>query len=170
MPGFRDELSDPALVRFYDYWQSLCGSRPMPARREIDPLAAPRGFLPNIMLIDILHEQQRYRYRLIGSNIVTATGENRTGRFFDEVGFFQSYPTVFPHYEAVVKTGRPHYSPEPFTNFISQTAYEAERLILPLSDDGRRVDTLLVLFQFNSGPFDARLPDAPARTMAATAP
>lgn len=170
MPGFRDELSDPGLIRFYDYWESLCGGRPMPARREIDPLQAPRGFLPNIMLIDILHAQRRYRYRLIGSNIVTATGENRTGRFFDEVGFFQNHPTVFPQYEAVVKTGRPLCSLEPFTNFISQSAYEADRLILPLSDDGRQVDTLLVLFQFNSGPFAARLPVEPVRAMAAAAP
>ena len=169
MPGFRDELGDPGLVRFYDYWESLCGGRPMPARRDLDPLQAPRGFLPNIMLIDILHEKQRYRYRLIGSNIVTATGENRTGRFFDEVGFFQSYPTVLPQYEAVVKTGRPLYSLEPFVNFNSQTDYQADRLILPLSDDGRRVDTLLVLFQFNSGPFAARLPDGRARTAARTA-
>ena len=164
MPDFRDELSDPGLIRFYDYWDSLRGGRTMPARREIDPLTAPRGFLPNIMLIDILYEAQRYRYRLIGSNIVTATGENRTGRFFDEVGFFQSYPTVFPQYEAVVKTGRPLCSLEPFTNFISGSDYRADRLILPLSDDGQRVDTLLVLFQFNSGPFAARLPAEPART------
>ena len=169
MPGFRDELSDPGLIRFYDYWESLCGGRPMPARRDLDPLLTPHGFLPNIMLIDVLHDQLRFRYRLIGSNIVTATGENRTGRFFDEVGFFQSYPTVFPQYEAVVKTGRPLYSLEPFINFHSQTDYQADRLILPLSDDGRRVDTLLVLFQFNSGPFAARLPDGPARTVARAA-
>jgi hypothetical protein len=100
---------------------------------------------------------------------VTATGENRTGRFFDEVGFFHSYPTVFPQYETVVKTGRPLYSLEPFVNFNSQTDYQADRLILPLSDDGRQVDTLLVLFQFNSGPFAARLPDGRARTAARTA-
>jgi hypothetical protein len=169
MSDFRDELSDPGLVCFYDYWVSLCGNRLMPSRRDIDPVQVPRGFLPNVMLIDILHDQRRYRYRLIGSNIVIATGENRTGRFFDEVRFFRDHPCVIPQYETVVKTRRPLYSLEPFTNFISETAYKVDCLILPLSDDGQRVDTLLVLFQFNSGPFAARLPGDPAKTMAPAA-
>jgi len=144
MSDFRHALSDPGLICFYDYWATLCGNRQMPARRDIDPLQVPRGYLPNLMLVDILHDPQRYRYRLVGSHIVAATGENRTGRFFDEVRFFQDHPGVLPQYETVVKTLQPVYSLEPFTNFISQSAYEVDCLILPLSDDGQRVDTLLV--------------------------
>ena len=166
MSDFRHALNDPGLVCFYDYWESLCGNRQMPSRKDIDPVQVPRGYLPNIMLIDILHDPQRYRYRLVGSSIVTATGENRTGRFFDEVRFFQDHPGVLPQYETVVKTRQPLYSLEPFTNFKSQSAYEVDRLLLPLSDDGQRVDTLLTLFQFNSGPFAARLPRNSAKTMA----
>ena len=158
MPDLRDELGDPALIRFYDYWDSLCGDGRMPSRKNVDPVQVPRGFLPNIMLIDVLHELQRYRYRLVGSNIVTATGENRTGRFFDEVEFFKHYPAALQQYELVAKSGRPLYSIEPFTNFHSKSAYEVDRLIFPLSDDGRRVDTLLTLFQFKTGPFAQRLP------------
>ena len=158
MPDFRDELSDPGLIRFYDYWKSLCGDRCLPSRKDLDPVKAPRGFLPNIMLIDVLYDdQRRYRYRLIGSNIIIATGENRTGRYFDEFEFFRDHPAVLPQYETVVGTRRPLYSLEPFTNFSSDSDYDVDRLILPLSDDGLYVDTLVVLFQFNSGPFAARL-------------
>jgi len=121
MPDFRDELSDPGLIRFYDYWRSLCGDRCMPSRKDLDPLLAPRGFLPNIMLIDYLHDQRRYRYRLVGSNIITATGENRTGRYFDEFGFFRDHPAMLQQYDAVVGTRRPLYSLEPFTNFVSNS-------------------------------------------------
>jgi hypothetical protein len=156
---------DPGLIRFYDYWELLRGDRSMPARRDLDPLQAPRGFLPNIMLIDYLHDQRRYRYRLVGSNIITATGENRTGRYFDEFGFFRDHPAVLPQYARVVQSRRPLYSLEPFTNFISESDYDVDRLILPLSDDDHFVDTLLVLFQFNSGPFAARLPADLVRTM-----
>ena len=166
MSEFRDGLRDPGLICFYDYWVSLCGNRQMPSRKDIDPVQVPRGFLPNIMLIDILHDQRRYRYRLIGSNIVIATGENRTGRFFDEFSFFRDHPSVIPEYETVVKTRRPLYSLEPFTNFISESNYEVDRLMLPLSDGGQFVDTVLVLFQFNSGPFAARLPRSSAKRMA----
>jgi hypothetical protein len=166
MSSFRDELADPGLIRFYDYWQALCGGRQMPSRKELDPVAAPHGFLPNIMLIDVLHEQRRYRYRLIGSNIITATGENRTGRYFDEFQFFRDHPAVLPQYEMVIKTRRPLHSLEQFTNFNSGSNYDVDRLILPLSDDGLYVDTLLVLFQFNSGPYAARLPGASVGTTA----
>lgn len=165
MPDLRAALSDHGLLTFYEYWESLRGNREMPSRKDIDPLQVPRGYLPSIMLVDVLYEPQRYRYRLVGSNIVAATGENRTGRYFDEVSWFREHPGVQPQYEAAVKTGQPLYSVEPFTNFISQAAYEVDRLLLPLSDDGRRVDTLLVLFQFNSGPFAARLPGNSVSTL-----
>jgi hypothetical protein len=156
-------LSDPGLISFYEYWATLCGNRAMPSRKNIDPLQVPRGYLPNVMLVDVLYNPQRYRFRLVGANIIAATGENRTGRFFDEVWWFQDHPGVQPQYEAVVKTRQPLYSVEPFTNFISKSSYDVDRLLLPLSDDGQRVDTLLVLFQFNSGPFAARLPHSSAK-------
>jgi hypothetical protein len=49
-------------------------------------------FLPNLMLIDVLREPRRYRYRLIGTHVVTASGEDRTGRMFENVGFFKVHP------------------------------------------------------------------------------
>jgi hypothetical protein len=55
MAGFREQLSDPDLVRFYDYWTTLRGQRPMPSRRDIDPLQIPPGYLPDIMLIEVSH-------------------------------------------------------------------------------------------------------------------
>ncbi|MGH6886468.1 MAG: PAS domain-containing protein [Kiloniellales bacterium] len=158
MPDFRQSLSDAGLARFYDYWLSLCRGRPMPARKDIDPLQVPRGYLPNLMLIDVLRDPRRYRYRLVGANVVEATGANRTGQFFDQVAFFDRHPAVIPHYEGVIERRRPCHSLEPFGNLLTGSAYEVDRLLLPLSDDGQRVDTVLALFQFNSGPYASRLP------------
>ena len=87
MGDFRGELGDPDLVRFYDYWLSLCRGRPMPSRKDIDPLQIPPAYLPNLMLIDVLHNPRRYKYRLIGTHVVAASGEDRTGRIFDNVDF-----------------------------------------------------------------------------------
>ena len=153
MADFRRELNDPVLVRFYDYWVSLCGGRPMPSRKDIDPLQIPPKFLPNLMLIDVLHEPRRYRYRLIGTHVVTASGEDRTGRIFENVGFFKIHPVVVEQYHSVVDIARPLHSLEPFTNFISGATYEVDRLLLPLSKDGRSVDMIVVLFHFKTGPF-----------------
>jgi hypothetical protein len=155
---FRRDLNDPGLIRFYDYWAALRRGRALPSRRDIDPLQVPRGYLPNLMLIDVLDEPRRYRYRLVGTNVVAATGQDRTGRFFDEVPFFAANPAVLDQYETVAETRRPLHSLEPFTNLITGATYEVDRLLLPLSDDGTRVNTVLVLFQFHTGPYAQRLP------------
>jgi hypothetical protein len=152
MSDFRANLSDPVLTQFFDYWVSLCGKRAIPSRKDIDPLRIPRGYLPDLMLIDVLHDPRRYRYRLVGTNVVAATGEDRTGRFFDSLSFFQAYPLVLQQYETVVETARPLHSLEPFTNPRNATGYEVDRLLLPLSTRGHFVDAVLVLFRFKTGP------------------
>jgi len=157
MAGFREQLSDPDLVRFYDYWTTLRGQRPMPSRGDIDPLQIPPGYLPDIMLIEVSHEPRRYRYRLVGTHVVTASGEDRTGRSFDDVSFFKTNTAVMQQFEQVVNTAEPLFSLEPFTNFITGRKYDVNRIMLPLSSDGRLVDMVLVLFLFKSGPFARRL-------------
>ena len=157
MAGFRDQLGDPDLIRFYDYWVNLRGQRPRPSRRDIDPLQIPPGYLPDIMLIEVSHDPRCYRYRLVGTHVVTASGEDRTGRSFEDVSFFKTNPTVMQQFERVVTSGEPLFSLEPFTNFITGRKYEVDRIMLPLSSDGRLVDTVLVLFHFKSGPFARRL-------------
>ena len=155
MAGFREQLSDPDLVRFYDYWTTLRGQRAMPSRRDIDPLQIPPGYLPDIMLIEVSHQPRRYRYRLVGTHVVTASGEDRTGRSFDDV--FKTNTAVMQQFEQVVNTAEPLFSLEPFTNFITGRKYDVDRIMLPLSSDGRLVDMVLVLFLFKSGPFARRL-------------
>ena len=152
MGDFRGELGDPDLAHFYDYWVSLCRGRSMPSRKDIDPLQIPPGYLPNLMLIDVFHEPRRYRYRLVGTTVVQASGDDRTGRFFDEVDFFKIHPLVMGQYAHVVDTGLPLYSLEPFTNLRNGSNFDVDRLLLPLSADGQRVDMLAVLFHFKSGP------------------
>ena len=38
MPDCREQLGDPDLTRFYDLWVGLRGDRPMPSRKDLDPL------------------------------------------------------------------------------------------------------------------------------------
>jgi hypothetical protein len=154
MPNdFREQLGDPDLVRFYDLWVAMRGDRPMPSRKDLDPLQIGPEFLPNLMLIDVLREPRRYRYRLVGTHVVAASGEDRTGKTFENVGFIKVHPVVVEQYDQVVDTGQPLHSLEPFTNFKSGSTYDVDRLLLPLSSDGRTVDMLIVLFHFKTRPF-----------------
>ncbi len=155
MSGFREQLTEAVLLQIYDYWDSLRGGRGMPARKDMDPTQMPRH-LPNLMLVDVLHQPRRYRYRLVGSCIVEASAENRTGQFFDDVDFFQDNPGVMEQYDSVVDDGTPHLTLEPFLNHSNNMTYEAKRLLLPLSADGATVDMLLVYFYFTTGPYARR--------------
>lgn len=158
MDEFRSTLTDQRLIEFYDYWRSLRGGRRMPARRDLDPLQMPRGYLPDLMLIEVAGAPRRYRYRLVGTHVVEASGEDRTGRYFDDVAFFTINPAVVRQYDAVADSGQPLHSFEPFTNLQTGDTYEVDRLLLPLAADGEHVDMILVLFQFKSGPFARDLP------------
>ena len=142
------------LNEIHAYWLAKRGQRRMPARQDIEPTEIPR-LLRNVMLIDVFHDPPRFRYRLIGTNVVDATGENRTGECFDSVDFFAANPIVREQYAAAVATGEPVHSLEPFYRLDTGRAYAVERLLLPLSSDGATVDMLLVYFHFKSGGFAA---------------
>lgn len=143
------------MQEIYAYWQSLLNGRSMPARKDVDPVKLPRH-LPDLMLIDVLHDPRRFRYRLVGSRIVSASAEDRTGQFFDDVPFFQDNPDVIEHYNQVVENTAPHISLEPFLNFSNNMTYQAKRLLLPLASDGETVDMLMVYFRFTTGPYASR--------------
>ena len=145
----------PDLNEVHAYWLAKRGQRRMPSRCDIEPTEIPR-LLRNLMLIDVLYDPIRFRYRLIGTNVVDATGENRTGRCFDCVDFFAANPVVRKQYLAAVTTGEAVHSMEPFYRLDNRREYEVERLLLPLSSDGVAVDMILVYFHFKSGGFAER--------------
>jgi hypothetical protein len=149
---FRDLLTSDDLVQLYDYWRARRGSGAMPSRKDIDPLDL-RRHLPKLMLMEVLDEPFRVRYRLVGTDVVAATGEDRTGRISDTVAFFGEHPDVLGNYETVVRARAPKLVREPFRNPKNNTTYESDTLMLPLSADGERVNMLLVYFQFLTGPY-----------------
>jgi hypothetical protein len=142
------------MNEIHTYWLAKRGQRRMPSRWDIEPTEIPR-LLRNLMLIDVFYAPLRFRYRLIGTNVVDATGENRTGKCFDSVDFFAANPIVREQYATVVSTGEPVHSLEPFYRLDTRREYEVERLLLPLSSDGVAVDMILVYFHFKSGGFAA---------------
>lgn len=148
----RAQLVDPDMIALYDYWLRQRRGRRMPSRRDLDPVDLPRQ-LANMMLIDIEHQPFRFRYRLVGTRVVDASAEDRTGAYFDSVEFFAKNPVVMGQYKQAVDLGEAMFSLEPFKNYVNGTIYQVERLILPLSTDGNVVDMLLVHFSFKTGPW-----------------
>src|SRR5215475_13818177 len=99
-------FATPELNDLHAYWLAKRGERRMPSRWDIEP-GQLRRLLRNLMLVDVLYNPIRFRYRLIGANIVDATGEDRTGKCFDTVDFIAANPMITEQYVAVSTTGEP---------------------------------------------------------------
>jgi len=68
-----------ALTRsLFAHWNELRGTRDAPERSEIDP-AAIRGVLPDTFILEI-EERNRFRYRLAGTRLCAAFGDELRGR------------------------------------------------------------------------------------------
>ena len=134
----------------YDYWDSKCGDRPMPRRADIDPVEIPRH-LSNICLVDVVPDERRYVYRLIGTNEASMRGRDPTGCAVGEAYFGTSKQSVFLNYDAVMETHAPRLDRDP--SITSDNRYIChESIFLPLSDDGEQVNMILVYTVYKPAP------------------
>ena len=95
------------LVPLYRYWDQKRGGRRMPRRADIDP-AELVPFLPALMIVDVVGDERRYVYRLVGTREVDARGRDPTGRPVGEAFIGSSREKVLANYDRVQLTGQPH--------------------------------------------------------------
>jgi hypothetical protein len=131
----------PDILKMLAYWESKCQGRSMPRRSDIDP-AELIGLLPNVMLVDVVDDQRRFVYRLVGTGEVQLRGHDPTGKSVRE-GYFAATPEEAEfRYVTVRDTQAPYYDEDSF-QVIDRYVSEAN-LFLPLSDDGQTVNKILV--------------------------
>jgi len=73
----------PALQSLVSYWLQKCGGRPMPARASA-PVEELRPWLGNLAVIEISGDE-RFRFRLSGTNLIRRLGRETTGLDVDEL-------------------------------------------------------------------------------------
>jgi hypothetical protein len=133
----------PITVALYEYWLDSCGDRRMPMRSDIDPITIPRRALPGISIVEVVHDDRRYVYRLVGTGEVEVRGNDPTGKSVLESFFAPSAEDALACYDRVVATRAPLLDPMPFTAPSGKFVTE-ETLFLPLSEDGINVSKILV--------------------------
>lgn len=136
-------LRSPKIHQVAEAWE---GMRPspdwLPGRQHFDPSAVGR-LLPQVMTLDLLRadgELRAIRYRLIGSMIRDAYGEDTTGKLVE----------IFPrHFRLAAESCKPvwRFGP-PAQTILKGRVTAIENLILPLAADGRTVDVLVLLSVF----------------------
>jgi len=138
-----DNVRDPRVRLCFDYCTRKCQPGRLPGRGDIDPQEMVT-FLPYVILLDVERrgDRHRFRYRLVGTEVVALFGHDPTGRFLDEATLPERYPQVHGRLLSVAETKRPHYAilPVPLPN---RDSVYAEILTVPMASDGKTVDLLL---------------------------
>jgi len=153
-----EHLVDERVRRFLAYWQRIRGDRRMPSRRDVDPVEIPWA-LPMIWLCEVVGPGD-YRYRLAGETINEVYGRSLAGLHLHDLIRPEGYDMARRRYDAAVdgpavvhSIGRIYAR--------SDRHYRGERLILPLSDDGRHVSHLLGITVRDRGLPDTGRPFSP---------
>ena len=141
------DSATPRLRQAYDYWAAKRGSRPMPARRDIDP-AEIKPLLPYLVLMDVLRDARPgwpldFRYRLLGTVTDAMMNGRYTWKCMSELPHQQPGSRLWESLARV--TGTRHRVPYvgPHKDFMSVVD-----LVMPLSDDGETVNMLFCIIDF----------------------
>lgn len=100
----RPFVSDPELnfwhprtMAFVGLWRSLVPpGQLVPSRASFTPEVL-KDFLPYLLVIDMDESRQRYRSRLVGTEVTARNGRDVTGKWHDEI---YSPETLLGHHQA----------------------------------------------------------------------
>ncbi|QJE72911.1 PAS domain-containing protein [Aerophototrophica crusticola] len=130
----------PQLQSLLSFWESLRKGRELPSRQDFRPEDLG-PWMGHLGLVAVEHGG-RFRVRLSGTTIVEYDGEDFTGRYLDEAVPPAAYQEILRPYRQVLETRQPVHS-----SYVSRLGPSAsatlERLLLPFSDDGCRVDLIM---------------------------
>ena len=142
--------SSKAVQQMYRYWRSKFEGDRLPRRSAIDPVEMKR-FLPQLTMVEVVPDERRYVYRLVGTMEVEIRGRDPTGKSVLDGFFGPSLDDVLRCYDTVVATRRPFYDDEAYITPDGRFS-DDETLFLPLSEDGTTVSRILVFGTFSPGP------------------
>ncbi|MDE2630897.1 MAG: PAS domain-containing protein [Alphaproteobacteria bacterium] len=134
------------LLRGAAYWRGLCRGRKFPSRAAVTPRGLA-GLLRYTTLLRVIDGGKDYEYRIVGDAYVIAHGISFQGKRWSETGNLSPgyQTTIKSTYDRVVRKGEP----VAMRGWIergretSELVY-SEYLFLPLGDDDRTVDHILV--------------------------
>src|SRR6185437_5380071 len=92
-----DPLKKP-WRQLFDYWQSKHVDGRPPSRADIDPITEIPRLVANLMIIDAVGDD--FVYRFVGTEVVSQTGEDMTGR---APGFSRKYASLRPTWMAALE-------------------------------------------------------------------
>lgn len=141
-------LSHPDHIWLYEYWLKRRPLDGVPRRQDIDPTDFPK-LLPRVAVIGAEapgdSSRVQYRYRLAGTEIVSRSGRDPTGKTFEELYSGDYLRRATALYDRLRRTAEPFFSEHVFPVDNGEGFFRYDRLILPLAADQQDVDQFLLL-------------------------
>jgi hypothetical protein len=135
-----DQIDTPALRRLFGYWEERRQGRRFPARRDIDPLDFSY-VLGHVMLVDVLYQPLRFRFRLHGTELALRAGYDMTGKMADELPNDANRAVLIERCQTVIERQQPLAVID--ERLLGKRLFGFEVLWMPLSDDDRTINMLL---------------------------
>jgi len=136
------------ILAIYDYWRRIApGPRLLPGRRHLSPTDIPK-LLPNVWLVDVAGNPQRFQVRLVGSALQLAGFPLKPGDFVEGPIPPARRQAALSDFRFVTKSRQPLWFRGMPRVPHEKEVYELERIFLPLAADGATVDVLLCLTVF----------------------
>jgi hypothetical protein len=135
----------PMVRRFYEYWLSVAPPGRLPGRQHIWPEDLV-PLLPRLWMVDVYRNPLRFRYRLVGTEIVRSVHCELTGGWLDEVQpEVVANPMAHDRYRFVAEIGRPTWRHGPIYWRRDETQRSIENCLVPLAADGVTVDKIFAV-------------------------
>lgn len=128
----------------YGFWLNARGDFELPPQSAIKPENLPAGKLPRFTIVSVEGMPRRFRYRLLGSMVTRAWGEDLTGRFVDEMP--NGYEMA-ERMEQCAQSRKPYYSQGPLKYAIYDFR-SFEVLVMPFAGPDNEVSRLLIYNEF----------------------
>jgi len=141
------EILREEVDALYRLWVAAADGAWAPRPGAIDADGLDPALARHCYLVDVVENGRDFRYARVGAHLTDHIGFDFTGLLVSAFMADYEQPANAGGYRTVVETGRPNVSIHDLRN-AAGVYVVYERLLCPLSSDGRRVDALFGAMAF----------------------
>jgi hypothetical protein len=134
------EVQSARIHRIFEYWRSKASAGQLPRRAAIDPIDLAE-VLSCLIIVEVIED--RFRYRLVGTEVAANAGGDFTGAFLDEQNF-ANRDFYLACYRDVRAHGKPMFGLDHWAYSDGRNGV-AEFAMLPLAFEGNDVAQILTV-------------------------
>ncbi|HYM31736.1 MAG TPA: PAS domain-containing protein [Candidatus Cybelea sp.] len=135
-------LKSKRLRRLLRDWDSWRRGREFPSRADVAPEKL-KYILGGIVLLDVLSDPLRFRYRLMGAALAARRGHDLTGKLLDENPDPELRQGLIRLNTLVFETRLPQTHEYRIHSTVTGRSYNYDALNMPLSQDGVNINMII---------------------------